>query len=592
MRSAENIKRLIEKAKIKLDPEVKSEGLKELINELEKSKLSQPTSWPNIWEIIMKNKITKLTVAAVIIIAILIGINKLGGSINITSVAFAKAFDEIKKAANQMPLVHKVLYTDREDKNYYTENWYWFESKNVLSKYVVDDKCFKISSLNYSTMENVVYDPNSSVARISYRVDVSPDNLPASPWSIVGEYIEDYVRRKADVSHEKDTFEGEDVDIYYFSIPCNFRNEREETEFIVNRNSHLPILYKRKLWTPEGLLRFDQVISFDFPENGPKDIYDLGVSRATEVIYDSESKKRLDKKMELIEDKAVYEEQFKRIYRLEEGEVLKNIPLSLAEPRIKIDEINNAIEVLVREGSQIMPSSSPDEIKRMNEENHYTMFSWDGKRAKRGPNFTDGVSIKTAFETIVVLSQFQYDSISDTLSSIKIPGDWVIRSGASKKQLLAAFEGILRDFTNRSIRFEKRQVKLDVIVARGEFHFKPLGSTYNDNWIHVFSDKLDTDESGGGGTYSLDSFLTQQLARQIKQMVVNLTKSSNDDIEFSYGCHMSAYLAKIFDGSERKSKLDLLLKNLSRQTSLVFTKERREIDIWNVVEDDQRFNLR
>jgi len=51
---------------------------------------------------------------------------------------------------------------------------------------------------------------------------------------------------------------------------------------------------------------------------------------------------------------------------------------------------------------------------------------------------------------------------------------------------------------------------------------------------------------------------------------------------------MSAYLGKIPDGAERITKLDLLLENLSRQTSLVFSKEHRQVDIWYVVEAEHK----
>jgi hypothetical protein len=533
---------------------------------------------------IMRNKITKLAAAAVIIIVVLIGINHFGGSIDGASVAFA----EIKKAVNKMPLLHKVLQTERDGKKFYTENWYSFKSKTVLSKHVVDGKCSKISSLDYYTKENIVYDPDSDIVRISYRLDVDSGGGPSSPWSIVGDYIDRYVQEDADVSHEKASYEGNDVDIYYFLIDCNFRDEHVEAEFIVNRNSHLPILYKRKFWTSEGQVRFDQVISFDFSENGPKDIYDLGVSRTTKVVHDLESKKRLDRKMELLDDKAVYEERFKEIYRLKEGEVLKYIPPSLAESRIKIDEISRAVRQLELEGSQIMKPMATGEKEQKSKEN-YTMFSWNGKiaRGTSRPTFTDGISLKAAFESIIVLSEFQYDSIPDTLRSVRIPGDWVIRNSTPKEQLLDALERILQDFTKRPIRFKKRQIERDVIVARGKFRFKPLIGTYDDNWIHVYSDKLDPDEEGGGGSYSLDSFLTQRLAEtQLKQQVVNLTKSS-DNVIIKCGCHTSAYLGKITPGPERAVKLDLLLENLSRQTSLVFTKEFRKVDIWYVVEDVQ-----
>ncbi len=535
----------------------------------------------SIWRKIIKSRITKFAAAAVIIIAVLIGMYQFGGSIDGASVAFA----EIKKAVNEMPLLHKVLQTERDGKKFYTENWYCFESKTVLSKYAVDGKCFKISSLDYYTMENIVYDPDSDVVRVSYRVDVDSGGLPSSPWLIVGDYIEQYVWEDAEVSHEKGLYEGNDVDIYYFSIARNFRDEREEAEFIVNRNSHLPILYKRRFWTPEGRLRIGQVISFDFREKGPKDIYDLGVPGTTKVVYDLESKKRFEKKRQLLQEKLVYEERFKEVYQLKEGEVLRHIPPSLAEPRIKIDQISRSLRQLKREGSQIMPRTATGEKERKNQESYYTMFSWDGKIIRDNrPIFTGGVSLKTAFERIIGLSKFQYD-IPNTLVSIEIPGDWVVRKGSSKQQQLRALERIVQSYTKRPIRFERRQIEREVIVARGKFQFKPLSGTFDDSWIHVFSDKLDPDERGGGTLHSsLDRFLNQRLAvTQLNQQVVNLTESS-DNVVHNYGTHMSAYLGKIPDGSERDAKLDLLLGNLARQTSITFTKERRKVDVWYVID--------
>jgi len=98
MRSAEKIKRLINNAKIKIDPEVKTVALTVLTNELEKIKKTKSAeTQPNIWRLIMKSKITKLTAAAVIIIAVMIGINQLGGSIDGTSVAWADVAEKVEK---------------------------------------------------------------------------------------------------------------------------------------------------------------------------------------------------------------------------------------------------------------------------------------------------------------------------------------------------------------------------------------------------------------------------------------------------------------------------------------------------------------
>jgi hypothetical protein len=78
MKSAEYIKRLIENTKIKTNPEVKQSALKQLLSELERTKINSAKPKPKTGRIIMNSRIIKLAVAAIIIIAILMGINQFG----------------------------------------------------------------------------------------------------------------------------------------------------------------------------------------------------------------------------------------------------------------------------------------------------------------------------------------------------------------------------------------------------------------------------------------------------------------------------------------------------------------------------------
>jgi hypothetical protein len=75
MRPTEDIKRIIEIAKIKINPAVKKAALAELINELENSRIDgQPDFRTTIWRIIMKSKITKIAAVAVLIGLVVFGV--------------------------------------------------------------------------------------------------------------------------------------------------------------------------------------------------------------------------------------------------------------------------------------------------------------------------------------------------------------------------------------------------------------------------------------------------------------------------------------------------------------------------------------
>ncbi|MHC4266436.1 MAG: hypothetical protein ACYSUK_10960, partial [Planctomycetota bacterium] len=79
MRPRENIEKIIKKFNIDVNASKDQEIFDELRQVQAKSKQPQPATKPNIWRIIMKSRITKLAAAAVIIIAVLIGVDLFKG---------------------------------------------------------------------------------------------------------------------------------------------------------------------------------------------------------------------------------------------------------------------------------------------------------------------------------------------------------------------------------------------------------------------------------------------------------------------------------------------------------------------------------
>ncbi len=114
------------------------EGLKAPLGELVEikviSKQSKPCSpRPNIWRIIMKSKITKFAAAAVIIIAVLIGINQFGGSIDIVTPAFG--ITDVKELLQAAKTIHMkgrmyfpLLKLGKEQSSVEVE--YWLDIEN------------------------------------------------------------------------------------------------------------------------------------------------------------------------------------------------------------------------------------------------------------------------------------------------------------------------------------------------------------------------------------------------------------------------------------------------------------------------------
>jgi len=107
MKSTKNIEKLIQKINATPDARMDQKTLDDTLLAQEKSKkTSSADTPPNIWRIIIKNKMTKFAAAAVIIIAVLIAINQFGGSISLTSVAWADVVEKFRS----MPFYNAVLY--------------------------------------------------------------------------------------------------------------------------------------------------------------------------------------------------------------------------------------------------------------------------------------------------------------------------------------------------------------------------------------------------------------------------------------------------------------------------------------------------
>lgn len=96
MRPAEDIKRLINNAKVRIDQDVKQANLDKLINELEKTKnIPSVDVPPSIWRTIMKSPITKYSAAAIVFVAVMMGLNIIPGNSN---QLFANVMDSVMEA--------------------------------------------------------------------------------------------------------------------------------------------------------------------------------------------------------------------------------------------------------------------------------------------------------------------------------------------------------------------------------------------------------------------------------------------------------------------------------------------------------------
>lgn len=127
MSSAEKIKKLFAKSEVTVSPKVDDRIISDAELALNRSSKTEPVSAePNIWRMIMKSKITKSAAAAVIVVALLVGVHYFGVSPDGASVAWADVLENMEAA-------HTVTFTFESEKEYEGSEYTW-EKGTIMVK--------------------------------------------------------------------------------------------------------------------------------------------------------------------------------------------------------------------------------------------------------------------------------------------------------------------------------------------------------------------------------------------------------------------------------------------------------------------------
>ncbi len=119
MKSVEDIKRFFQKSTLSTNQKRHEAIFEKIQRAQDQSKIKAPASYRlNLRRIIMKNRRTKLAAAAVIIIAVMLGINYIGGSPDGASVVWADVLKNMETAQT-------VTFTLDAENYYGTDGHYW-----------------------------------------------------------------------------------------------------------------------------------------------------------------------------------------------------------------------------------------------------------------------------------------------------------------------------------------------------------------------------------------------------------------------------------------------------------------------------------
>lgn len=322
------------------------------------------------------------------------------------------------------------------------------------------------------------------------------------------------------------------------------------------------------LETPKALT---SVETMSTPIAYDKTLLDTETQNGTTVAYadghvEFKTRESFDKNIQTTPDTdASWEEKFYRLYRLDEGQILKRI----APPYIP-------------QRKDYYYANDSDQAKLIPEPPDYFTFHWDGQLQSWGMGFMSGTNtLDNVIRQCLSIPPDRFEG-PDWLLNMPVPGDWIVRKDASDAARLHALESILQEEFGRNITFEKRRV----IIAKGTYRFTPPSGTYNDRYVHFYSDALDANEGSGGGTADTVAELIAVLGKRTGISVVDETTNGSQVIHQPYGHHRSSRLRNIDDETQR-DLLNQMLRNLEKQTNLTFTVEERPVEKWFVTEGNQ-----
>ena len=279
MRPTDNINQLIKKLQLNASADLDKRVLDEIGSASAGWQRANPAqSKPDICRIVMKSTTAKLAAAAVIIIAVLVVIHQFTGLVYVETPAFAKMIEAVKK----MPWAHVFVQSRREGQKEQSQFWYSFTSKVEASK----EQNGKLTFDDYSRQVAYAYDPGTEQITISSLRNREFMAGAGSPWELLEKIVEVLSENEgAQVTRKSDEYDGSDVEIYKVRIPKGNMGI-EEWLFVVDSDTHLIMTLKVRGYDSDGNVTVFVEMTFDYPDDGPPDIYELGAPGSAAVIDD------------------------------------------------------------------------------------------------------------------------------------------------------------------------------------------------------------------------------------------------------------------------------------------------------------------
>jgi len=240
-----------------------------------------------------------------------------------------------------------------------------------------------------------------------------------------------------------------------------------------------------------------------------------------------------------------WQEAFQKAYGLADGEVIKSVNPTPEKQQFWDDQCR-------RSGGKGWKLAK----------NEFITIEWDGKSF----HWSSLGSMGTVLDAVGICARVKPYQIDSSMQK-QLPdaqSDWVSRKGATTEAQMAALARIASQRLGHEVRFEKRRVIRDAIIVRGHLSTAPGVVTISDG---RYPKNLGQPPTQQGSVAEL----LQTLEDRVRRKVFNETGDTATRVTYR-------------DLMPDDSHIPQVLDRLAKETSLTFTIEPRELEVWFVAD--------
>jgi RNA polymerase sigma factor (sigma-70 family) len=275
-----------------------------------------------------------------------------------------------------------------------------------------------------------------------------------------------------------------------------------------------------------------------------------------------------------------WKDEFRKAYGLKDGEVVRRVAPPYPECR------NEYFRNEVREWHLRIGDKLPEAEAKKDYTNQFVKFGWKGNWPAANPTVRmvglepdRGIDVGRLIEVATGLPDYRIEAAPAAGTPVTrepVTGDWVVRVGAEPEKVAAALETILRGECGLNLALAVKEDERDVFVLSGKYAAKPLPGSGNE--IEIYARELTDRNGGGGGTGDL-GLMAERVEDHIDfPIVLGRVEGAPKQVTWHYNYRLKA------TDEQRKEDRDpeAVMKNLTAQTGLTATKEKRKIKVLEV----------